>query len=308
MLRLCLWRLWLLLGGAIGGALLSLLLMLLLLLLLLMLLLMMLLVLLLLLLMLALLMKLLGLLLLLLLLQLSLLQLLLLDLLGRVQGARWRNRCAGTGAVARLLVLLGSRGLSSSKAGVTLWIICALREIRIEVKNLENRLRIALIVFLSDGRAVEKLGPFRRQADELASGGVKANVNGVGEVCGIAHTAHAGAACVDEVNPLVQVIIALHSDLKGLGGPVIVPGGGRGANCVALHLEDGAGGLDSTDVEDVLEIKSIGDLATFCLVEIESFFSQDQVFGFPRLNEVLAFLDLRPSLLYDGKTTLTIRS
>jgi hypothetical protein len=100
-----------------------------------------------------------------------------------------------------------------SRAGILIWIFSPLGEIGVEVQDFKHGLGITLIVLLGDCGRVQQLRPFGRQADKLAGLRIEANVDRVGKVGRVAHTSHARACAVDEVDPFVEVIITLHPDL-----------------------------------------------------------------------------------------------
>jgi hypothetical protein len=74
-------------------------------------------------------------------------------------------------------------------------------------------LRISLIILLGDGRRVKELRPLRGKTNKLASVGIKTNMDGMAEVGRVANAAHARTARIDEVDPLIQIVIALDLDL-----------------------------------------------------------------------------------------------
>jgi hypothetical protein len=195
--------------------------------------------------------------------------------LGRSWGRRSRRCHRIAAAIPKLFVALVLSRRSWCQTGVLVGVFSSFGEISVEVQDLEDSLRVALIILLGNCWRVKELRPLWRQTDKFSSLWIETNMYSVGKVSRIADTAHTWTSAIDEVNPLVQVIVTLYLDLEGLGLTVVVARAVRRTIWFALDFEDGTGGFDSSDVNYISEVKGIRDFAAFGFVEIERLFAED---------------------------------
>jgi hypothetical protein len=132
-------------------------------------------------------------------------------------------------------------------------VLGSLSDIRVKLQYLKDGLRVALIVLLGNGGRVEELGPLRGKTKEFTSVGIETNVNRMAEVGRVADTAHARTARIDEVNPLIQIVVTLDLDLQSPGESIIITGVRGLAVQRTLDLEDRTSSLDSRNAQNILE-------------------------------------------------------
>ena len=200
----------------------------------------------------------------------------------------WRDGV--TAGVLKLIVLHGVLGRGRHGSGILFGVLGTLGQVGVEVENLENGLGVSLNIFLGDGGRVEQPGPFLWKARKLAGLRVEADVDGMGKVGGIAHTAW--AAGVDAVDPCIQVIVTLDANPKRPHSILVIAGRARVRVAqVPLDLEDRIAivVLHSANTDNIRKLNLVKLFPVLVLVEIQDVLAQDEVSLFPLLEWVLAW-------------------
>lgn len=133
-------------------------------------------------------------------------------------------------------------------------------------------------------------------------------MNGVRKVGRIADASHRGTSPIEKIYPVIEVVVALDPDVKGLELAIVIARAVRSPILDSFYLKNSASSLNSPDIRHILQVERIGYLSALGLMEVERFLAEDEVLLLPGLDKVPALFDLSPALLDDSNSSHTICS